>query len=260
MSIRSILLAGAVALASIPSAFAGSLTATSARELSSPVVQLNGNCSGPVIKSDIDPKTFETQTLILTAKHCVKGVEQRTQMIAVPVYANNRIVSEYIYRGKVKAMSIKYDLALIELVDTTVLLPAAKLAPADAKPFEGEDVWTVGYPAGLTRTITTGTFGGRQDMNYPNQSVDLEYFRATPTIFGGNSGGTLSHVAPDGGFEVIGITSAGLTAANFVNFYVPIDQIQTFLNEQKVLFRPAILDKQGVDNPDAEPDLVSDAS
>ena len=242
MKFRSILLAGLVALAPFSAFAAGpSPLATVFNEMLSPVVQLNRSCSASVIRSDIDLVSLETTTILLTAKHCVADSRNKTQDVYVPVYQGNRIVREDLYKAKVRSVSVDYDLALVQLIDKTATLPTVQLAPSDVALFEGEETWTVGWPKGLVRTITSGSFGNRADMPYPDPSKDTEYFRSTPSITGGNSGGALFHKTQSGVYEQIGVTSAGFRDVEFMNFYVPIDQIHVYLIKDKTLVDPSKL-------------------
>lgn len=195
-----------------------------------PVVQLERNCSGTVFYSGPTKPADDgdkTVTLILTAKHCIADVIG-TFVVNVPVYRGGRVVKEEAYRAKVRGSSYASDLAVLELIDdVTVFAPLVTLAAADATPVEGEDVWTVGYSAGMTRTVTAGLFGSRDWFEF--EGKEREYFRATPQIAGGNSGGTLFRRNEAGGYEQIGVTVLVMPASDFIGWYVPIDQIRDYL-------------------------------
>lgn len=189
-------------------------------------VQINGNCSGTVIISRRDPKSGEVTTSILTAKHCVSDVPDRISKISVPSYdRSNRLTSNKVYQARVLGQWFKGDLSVLQLVDKDTLFEnVAELAPATQTIPMGADTYTLGYPAGLSLTITEGTFGARESIPFPTASKDTEYFRATPAITGGNSGGALYY-----DHKLVGVTSVGHKSANQVGFYVPIDQIHDYL-------------------------------
>lgn len=195
-----------------------------------PVVQLERNCSGTVFYSGPTKPADDgdkTVTLILTAKHCIDGAIG-TFIVNIPVYQGGRVVKEEAYRAKVRGSAYSADLAVVELIDAeTVLDNLVTLAPADVTPVEGEDVWTVGYSSGLVRTVTEGLFGSREWFEF--EGKEREYFRATPQVVGGNSGGALFRRNEAGGYEQAGVTVLYMPQTDFIVWYVPIDQIRDYL-------------------------------
>lgn len=189
-------------------------------QMLSPTVQLDRNCSGVVISND--------PTIILTAKHCVDHTDQRISVI-VPFYQNNRVVREDTYVATVEMMYSRHDLAYLRLMDTTASLPVARVAPPETILYEGEPTFVVGYPAGFPRTFTQGVFGGLEFVPFPNERSGSEYYRSTPLIIGGNSGGPLFHYSVDGQYELIGITSLLYSEATFMNYFVPLEDVIAFM-------------------------------
>lgn len=189
--------------------------------------QLNGNCSATMIYSDRDKVTGNVETLFLTAKHCISNPAD-DQVLDLPVYQNGRVVKKERYIARHKGSWYKGDLALVVLKDRqTYFANTAKIAPVSGVPAMGADVVTIGYPAGLQLTVTPGVFGSYETINHP--SAGTEYFRATPDVIGGNSGGALYRITDAGDYELIGVTSAGHRMHSFVAFYVPVDQIHEYL-------------------------------
>ena len=188
--------------------------------------QLNDNCSATLIYSDRDKTSGEVTTILLTAKHCA---ESKGDVWAdIPVYQNNRVVKKERFIAKVKGTFYKDDLGLIELKDKqTYFATVAKLAPEKPVLMMGEDVWTVGYPLGLALTVTNGLFGSYETSDYPSDGT--EYYRATPSIAPGNSGGSLYRLSASGNFEMIGVTSAMARGYPFIGLYVPSDRIHEYL-------------------------------
>lgn len=188
--------------------------------------QLNGNCSTTLIHSDRDKKSGDVTTLFLTAKHCI-GDAKADMVIDIPVYQNSRVVKKDRYIGTVKSQHFSSDLALLELKDKqTFFETTAKIAPEDGIPAMGDPVVTAGYPLGLQLTITAGLFGSLETIKFP--TTYTEYFRATPDVVGGNSGGSMYRKNGED-YELIGVTAAGHRAYSFVTFYTPLEQIHTFL-------------------------------
>ena len=190
-------------------------------------VQINDNCSGTLIYSDRDKESGKVETLILTAKHCVTNEDQDFK-IHFPKYQNNRVVKQDTYIGKVKGKSYKYDLSLLSLKDTeTYFKSVSKIAPDNIPLSLGDRVLVAGYPLGYNLTVTDGMFGGYQSIDYPKSGA--EYFRSTPDIAPGSSGGALYGITKEGKYELIGVTTAGFRGFTFMNLFTPVDQINEYL-------------------------------
>jgi S1-C subfamily serine protease len=193
-----------------------------------PTVQVNRDCTGTVVLSAADNKGV-VESYILTARHCVDGQTAKVHTVYVANYDDGRIVSEVAYKARASTC-YGHALALLKLIDTKTVLPSvAKIAARDVGLFEGEPVTVIGHPAGLRRTVVTGQFGGRDSVEFPARGTATEYFRASPIISGGNSGGPLFHQAPDGSYELIGVVSAGIPGTA-VSLFVPIDAVRDYLD------------------------------
>lgn len=189
--------------------------------------QLNGNCSATLIYSERDEATGEVTTVFLTAKHCVTN-DKAVQYLDLPIYQKGRVVKRDRYTAKVRGKHFQHDLALVELIDRQTWFPVkAKVAPVDAIPAMGAPVITVGYPLGMQLTVTSGLFGSLETIDYPQTGT--EYYRATPDLVGGNSGGAMYRVTAAGDYELIGVSSAGHRMFSFVGLYVPLEPIHEYL-------------------------------
>lgn len=220
---RTVIAAALIALAS-SSAFAGNLQS----QALGLTAQLNGNCSATLIYSDRDKASGEVTSVFLTAKHCVKDVSEKDLVVDIPVYQNARVVKKDRYVARVRGQYFKADLALVELKDRqTWFETTAKIAPLDGIPAMGDQVVTVGYPLGLQLTVTAGLFGSLETLDYPSDGI--EYFRATPDIVGGNSGGAMYRTTADGNYEIIGVTTLGHRSYPFIAFYTPLNVIHDYL-------------------------------
>lgn len=197
-----------------------------------PVIKINQNCSGTIISSAAD-KDGKVKTQILTAKHCIKG-------------DGGQLNIEITERGKpIKDVNVWYDndrsdyrsdLAVVTLRDTETVYPVAIIASEELVE-AGDDVWVVGYPRGLSKTITEGLYTGYEMLGKET------YVRATPGATGGNSGGALFQKNGDN-YEQIGVTSRGFPDAPFMTYHVPLKEIQEFLRikptKVTVILSPAL--------------------
>jgi len=191
-----------------------------------PVVQLGEFCSGSVVYSNRDQKSGEVTTYVLTAKHCTDKVDQKIQ-VNVPVYTNGKKLDFHSYRATVKGRHWKSDTAVLKIDNTTTLFEnVVKLAAKDTVLTFGEDAWTVGYPLGLSRTVTQGEIGNRELVPTLGPS---EFQRATPDIGPGNSGGALFVKNAKGDYEQVGVTTGGARGMPFFGVYTPLEDIHDAL-------------------------------
>lgn len=182
-----------------------------------PVVKINQSCSGTIISSDKDADG-KVKTQILTVKHCIKGKEGQFNI-------------EVTERGKpIKDVNVWYDndredyktdLAVITLRDTETVYPVAIIANDELVEL-GDEVFVVGFPKALIKTVTRGLFSGYQELK------GTTLYRATAPLTFGNSGGALFQKNGDD-FELIGVTSMKYGDSEFMNMFVPLKEIQEFL-------------------------------
>jgi len=197
------------------------------KEVLGVTVQLNGNCSGTVIYSNRDKESGDVTTLILSAGHCAidKDADQR---IEFPVYQDNEVVKKDAYVRKMLGVYFNADLSLWKLKDKQTFFPnVAKLAPEKPTLLMGEDVWTVGYPLGGVLTITKGLFGSKETNDFAKPGT--VYYRATPDIAPGSSGGALYHKNDAGDFELLGVTTAMARGYPYFAMYTGISDIYAYL-------------------------------
>jgi V8-like Glu-specific endopeptidase len=198
------------------------------KEVLGVTVQLNGNCSGTVIYSNRDKVSGEVTTLILSAGHCAidKDADQR---IEFPVYQDNEVIKKDAYVGKVFGVYYNADLSLWKLKDKqTFFSNVAKLAPEKPTLLMGEDVWTVGYPLGLGLTVTKkGLFASKETSDFAKAGT--VYYKATPDIAPGSSGGALYHKNDAGDYELLGVTTAGMRGFPYYGLYTPVSDIYAYL-------------------------------
>jgi S1-C subfamily serine protease len=201
------------------------------------VVQLGRNCSGVVVDTTDIQKTY-----IVTANHCVDDDAQESEgnksgLINIDTQANvksptdgknksGQLVETNQYVFDVIVRDVTDDIAFLRLRKEGLLLDAATVANKD--PVEGEQVWTVGYPLGLPRTITEGFYGGfmnlGKDMSFDKFGNGRPVYKASPAIYGGNSGGGMFKKT-NGKYELVGITDAGFRNFFVEGFYNPQESI-----------------------------------
>ncbi|MBI1852599.1 MAG: trypsin-like peptidase domain-containing protein, partial [Planctomycetes bacterium] len=87
----------------------------------------------------------------------------------------------------------------------------------------GEDVFAIGNPLGLDRTVSQGI------VSLKNRAFDgLTYIQTTTPINPGNSGGPLFNLRG----EVIGVTNMMLVGTEGLNFAIPIAQVKAFIRNR----------------------------
>lgn len=223
-----------IVLAFIIGAYVGSARAEDLqKEVFDTSVRLEAFCSGTVVHSDRDKESGKVTTVVLTAKHCVSN---RTvgDTINVNKFVHNdklREIKIESYPATYKGSSYKSDLAVLELKDQQTLFPSvATVAKADIPLKFGDSVVSVGYPLGLSQTYTLGNLGYIEEQPVFSQvSNTKEFFRATPDIAPGSSGGSL-FTLKDGKYQLIGVVTGGAPQFTFFNYFTPVEEINEYLD------------------------------
>jgi serine protease Do len=87
----------------------------------------------------------------------------------------------------------------------------------------GEEVFAIGNPLGLERTVTNGVISTK------NRAFEgLVYIQTNAAINPGNSGGPLFNLAG----EVIGVTNMGYIFYGGLGFAIPIDYVKHFIENR----------------------------
>ena len=188
-----------------------------------PVYKIDQGCSAVAIKINKDVR-------LLTAAHCTKGNTEGYLDIETRDEDFKMISIDRRFYEVLKS-DVAVDLALLKIRDPLFVPVTASIAEKVLVD-EGDDVWTVGYPLGATRTVTKGLFNGFQIDQFRSTSF-IDMFRASPNIDGGNSGGGLFQKNEDK-YELIGITSMKYNANNHMGLYVTLDDIHKFVRFVKV--------------------------
>lgn len=125
---------------------------------------------------------------------------------------------------RIVAMNPFVDLALLKVED----LGDVKVKPAYLGDMSrirtGEDVFAIGNPLGLERTVTNGVISTR------NRAFEgLTYIQTNADINPGNSGGPLFNLAG----EVIGVTNMGYIFLGGLGFAIPINYVKHFIENRE---------------------------
>lgn len=147
------------------------------------VTSPNGLGSGVIISAD---------GLIVTAAHVVHSSDALQIEFDKGVLKQARVISSLPWA----------DLALVQVEELPVSATVSKLG--DSKKVEvGEQVFVIGAPLGLSRTLTVGYISGTHPVGSRPSAPMAEFFQTDAAINPGNSGGPMFNMEG----EVIGIAS-----------------------------------------------------
>lgn len=160
--------------------------------------------------------------------YCVTNyhvVEKETR-IAVTIFhrtKNGEFQRRQIKDVEIVALNPFFDLALLRIpLQKDVSFRTVYLAEND-KQREGEEVFAIGNPLGLERSVSRGIVSTRnRNMN------GIVYIQTTTQINPGNSGGPLFNSRG----EVIGVTNMKLILGEGLGFAIPITYVKHFLDNR----------------------------
>lgn len=191
-----------------------------------PVYKIISNgavCSATAIKL---PAPAENANTFLTAKHCINPENPVGKLIDETVTENSE--SSNYYDFKVVMVSKSSD--LIGLVVPSEDFHPQKAIIADTqKAMEGDEVFSVGYPLGGSRTVTVGLLGQKERSVQPMGDLKVMQ-RASTQIDKGMSGGPL-YQKTEKGYEIIGVASTKSGGNNFMNSFVTLVDIKNFIEK-----------------------------
>lgn len=190
-------------------------------------VQLSTGCSGTIIQSDRDEESGDVETIVLTAKHCVRKDGDPVNVMIWNYDDESRQISQVVHKAKVRGQWFKGDLALVELIDKDNLFKnTIKVADKKFTPKKLEEVTAIGYPMTFEKTVMRGDFIAR--LSIQQAPIQDEMFATTVKVAGGSSGGGLYAIINDE-YQLIGVTSMGAQAYPW-SFFVPTDQIRAYID------------------------------
>lgn len=147
---------------------------------------------------------------ILTNAHVVDGASKGIKVV---------LSDKTEYEAKIIGMDTASDIAVIKI-------PAKGLSPAQFGDSEsvsvGEDVVTIGSPAGFYGSVTKGIVSGLdRQIKVENSSISMSCIQIDAAINPGNSGGALLNMWG----QVIGITSSKLASSDYdgIGFAISIN-------------------------------------
>jgi len=151
-------------------------------------------------------------------------IEKETR-IEVTVFrkAKNGFETIKFKKVKIEAINPFVDLALLKVEDPgETKLPFVYLGDVD-RINAGEEVFAIGNPMGLERTVTNGVISTK------NRAFEgLLYIQTNADINPGNSGGPLFNLAG----EVIGVTNMGYIFLGGLGFAIPVNYVKHFIENR----------------------------
>jgi len=152
-------------------------------------------------------------------------VVERETRIEVTVFqkAKNGFETKKFKKVKIEAINPFVDLALLKIEDLgDTKLPFVYLGDI-SRIKAGEEVFAIGNPLGLERTVTNGVISTK------NRAFEgLLYIQTNADINPGNSGGPLFNLAG----EVIGVTNMGYIFAGGLGFAIPVNYVKHFIENR----------------------------
>ena len=185
------------------------------------LIQAHGGFGAGVVVSD-DGK-------IVTNWHVVRGLKDVNVYLFDTSFSKmGDLTEEYVFHGQVKAVNIKRDLALVQLVYKKDL-PAIKIAPINSIAV-GQPVFAIGHPLGLIWSITTGIVSQLRNSHnwefFDGIRHEANIVQTEAAISPGNSGGPLL----DSKGRLTGINSTMQGRGLGLNFAVSGSEVLDFLN------------------------------
>ncbi|MHC4425556.1 MAG: S1C family serine protease [Planctomycetota bacterium] len=149
-------------------------------------------------------------------------VIERETKIEVTVFqkAKNGFEKKRFKKIKIEAINPFIDLALLKVEDLADTKVRFVYLGDIGRIKTGEEVFAIGNPLGLERTVTNGVISTK------NRAFEgLIYVQTNADINPGNSGGPLFNLAG----EVIGVTNMGYIFRGGLGFAIPVDYVKHFI-------------------------------
>lgn len=125
---------------------------------------------------------------------------------------------------KIIALNPFFDLALLQIPEQKDLKFRTVFLAGESDSKEGDDVFAIGNPLGLERSVSRGIVSTR-NRNFQG----LVYIQTTAQINPGNSGGPLFNSRG----EVVGVTNMKLILGEGLGFAIPVNYLKDFLNNRE---------------------------
>ncbi len=152
-------------------------------------------------------------------------IEKETRIeVTVFVKAKDGFEKKKFKKVKIEAINPFVDLALLK-VEELEGLELTYVPFGDSEKIKvGEEVFAVGNPLGLERTVTNGVISTK---NRPFEG--LLYIQTNADINPGNSGGPLFNLAG----EVVGVTNMGYIFLGGLGFAIPVNYVKHFIDNRE---------------------------
>jgi serine protease Do len=172
------------------------------------------------------PSGLGSGFIVTPRGHCVTNyhVIERETRIAVTLFhrdAKGGFARRRTDDVKIVALNPFLDLALIQIPEQKDLpFKPVMLSEADDQK-EGEEVFAIGNPLGLERSVSKGIISTRN-----RNREGLTYIQTTTQINPGNSGGPLFNARG----EVVGVTNMKVLFGEGLGFAIPVAYVKHFLD------------------------------
>ncbi|MEN9360177.1 MAG: Periplasmic pH-dependent serine endoprotease DegQ precursor [Verrucomicrobiota bacterium] len=171
---------------------------------------------------------------LLTNAHVIEGEHPESLTVCQFVKTADGIQEKAFAKVRIVAVAGRYDLALLKVEDGGKF-PFVDIADSTVLK-QGDAVFTIGSPLGLTRSISEGVVA--QPQRYVEQGNNIYgfYIQMTAAISPGNSGGPLFNMKG----QILGMNSMGASQGQNIGLAIPSDWIKTFLrNREAFAFEPS---------------------
>ncbi|NQU76090.1 MAG: trypsin-like peptidase domain-containing protein [Planctomycetes bacterium] len=186
-------------------------------------IEANAQRFGEAVVMVTSPAGQGSGFVITPDGYCVTNyhVIARETRIKVTVFRRTEVGYEQKHYKQVKIVALNpfVDLALLKIQAEGETFKYAYLGQTTELKV-GQDVFAIGNPLGLTRTVSQGIVS-TTNRNFEGQL----YVQTTTAINPGNSGGPLFNLKG----EVIGVTSMGYLFLGGLNFAIPVDVVKRFI-------------------------------
>uniref|UniRef100_A0A7C2JXN4 Trypsin-like serine protease n=1 Tax=Schlesneria paludicola TaxID=360056 RepID=A0A7C2JXN4_9PLAN len=175
------------------------------------------------------PSGLGSGFLVHESGFCVTNchvIEKETRIAATIFHrgTNGEFNRRRIDDVRIVALNPYFDLALLQLPPQPGLTYKPVYLARDDNLQNGEDVFAIGNPLGLVRSISQGI------VSTKNRNVKgLVYIQTTADINPGNSGGPLFNARG----EVVGVTNMKLLFAEGLGFAIPVSYLKLFLEQHE---------------------------
>jgi S1-C subfamily serine protease len=133
------------------------------------------------------------------------------------------------YVAEIVAESKTRDLALLRMKGSIPHGYESPLLPDDGVIQRGDEIYSVGNPAGEDATLGAGIVSNvNREFDFPwTAGARLPMIQFSGGLFGGNSGGALYNTKG----QLIGVPAAGYRMATFIGFAIPVSVVKQFLKD-----------------------------